>query len=647
MGKIIGIDLGTTNSCVSVMEGGKPVVIANAEGFRTTPSIVAFSKNGERLVGHVAKRQAIANPEKTIYSIKRFMGRRAEECSEAEKHMPYNLSGKGNDLVRVSVDGKEYAPPEISAVVLQTMKKIAEDYLGQEVTQAVITVPAYFNDAQRQATKDAGRIAGLEVLRIVNEPTAAALAYGLDTKKNEKIAVYDLGGGTFDISILEIFESSFEVLATNGDTMLGGDNFDEVVIDWINEEFRKENPGLNIDLKKDKTTLQRLKDAAEKAKIDLSASTSTNINLPFITADATGPKHLDLTLTRAKFDQLTEFLIEKTLVPVRKALEDSKLKSSDISEVILVGGSIRIPAVQDAVKKLFGKEPHKGVNPDEVVAIGAAIQGGVLAGDSSLKDVVLLDVTPLSLGIETQGQVMTKLIDRNTTIPIRKSQVFSTADDNQPAVTIHVLQGEREFARDNRTLGRFDLTGIPPKPRGMPQIEVSFDIDANGIVHVSAKDKETGKEQSIKIQTSSGLSEDEINKMVKDAEANSEKDKKARELVDAKNQAEQVVYQVEKTLKENEGKLPADMVSQANTAVADLKAVTEKATSKEEIQSAMEKAQSVISQLMQAAQMGGASGAAGEQPQQGDNCDGSCGDNCQKDDKSKNGPIDAEFEEVK
>jgi molecular chaperone DnaK len=645
MGKIIGIDLGTTNSCVSVMEGGKPVVIANAEGFRTTPSIVAFGKSGERLVGHVAKRQAITNPEKTIYSIKRFMGRRAEECTETEKHMPYHLVGKGSDLVRVSIDDKEYAPPEISAVVLQTMKKIAEDYLGQSVAQAVITVPAYFNDAQRQATKDAGRIAGLEVLRIVNEPTAAALAYGLDTKKNEKIAVYDLGGGTFDISILEIFDSSFEVLATNGDTMLGGDNFDEVIIDWINDEFRKDNPG--IDLKKDKMALQRLKDAAEKAKIDLSAATSTNINLPFITADASGPKHLDLTLTRAKFDQLTSFLVEKTLGPCKKALADAKLKASDINEVILVGGSIRIPAVQEAVKNLFEKEPHKGVNPDEVVAIGAAIQGGVLSGDSSLKDVVLLDVTPLSLGIETLGGVMTKLIDRNTTIPIRKSQVFSTADDNQSAVTIHVLQGEREFARDNRTLGRFDLTGIPAKPRGMPQIEVSFDIDANGIVHVSAKDKETGKEQSIKIQSSSGLSEEEINKMVKDAEANAENDKKSRELVDAKNQAEQVVYQVEKTLKENEGKLPADMVSQANSAVADLKAAAEKATSKEEIQSAMDKAQSVVSQILQAAQMGGASAGAGEH-QHGENCEGSCGDDCKNkgSEKGKDGPVDADFEVV-
>ncbi|GHV11104.1 chaperone protein DnaK [Fibrobacterales bacterium] len=656
MGKIIGIDLGTTNSCVAVMEGGKPVVIANAEGFRTTPSIVAFGKNGERLVGHVAKRQAITNAEKTVYSIKRFMGRRAEECTDAEKHMPYHLVGKGSDVVRVDIDGKEYAPPEISAVVLQTMKKIAEDYLGQEVTEAVITVPAYFNDAQRQATKDAGKIAGLEVRRIVNEPTAAALAYGLDSKKNEKIAVYDLGGGTFDVSILEIDETSVEVLATNGNTMLGGDNFDEAIIDYINDEFRKDNPG--IDIKKDKMALQRLKDAAEKAKIDLSASASTNINLPFITADATGPKHLDLTLTRAKFDQLTAFLVEKTLEPTRKALADAKLKVTDIDEVILVGGSIRIPAVQEAVKKLFGKEPHKGVNPDEVVAIGAAIQGGVLAGDSSLKDIVLLDVTPLSLGIETLGGVMAKLIENNTTIPIRKSQVFSTADDNQSAVTIHVLQGERQFARDNRTLGRFDLTGIPPKPRGIPQIEVSFDIDANGIVQVSAKDKETGKEQSIKIQASSGLSDEEIKKMRDEAKAHESEDKKARELVDAKNNAEQVIYQVEKTLKENEGKLPADLVSQANSAVAELKSVSEKATSKEEIQSALDKAQSVIGQILQAAQTAGASGAtdgsaagagfggAEGEHQHGENCDGSCGDDCKNKDKPKDGPVDADFEVV-
>lgn len=632
MSKIIGIDLGTTNSCVSVMEGGKPVVIANAEGFRTTPSIVAFGKNGERLVGHVAKRQAITNPEKTIYSIKRFMGRRHNECSAAEKHLPYHLVGKADELVRVQVDDKEYAAPEISAVVLQTMKKIAEDYLGQEVTQAVITVPAYFNDAQRQATKDAGRIAGLEVLRIVNEPTAAALAYGLDSKKNEKIAVYDLGGGTFDISILEIFESSFEVLATNGDTMLGGDNFDEVIIDWINDEFKKDNPG--IDLKTDKMALQRLKDAAEKAKIDLSGTTTTNINLPFVTADATGPKHLDLTLTRAKFDQLTAHLVEKTIEPCRKALADSKLKASDIDEVILVGGSIRIPAVQEAVKKFFGKDPHKGVNPDEVVAIGAAIQGGVLAGDTSLKDVVLLDVTPLSLGIETLGGVMTKLIERNTTIPIRKSQVFSTADDNQSAVTIHVLQGEREFARDNRTLGRFDLTGIPAKPRGVPQIEVSFDIDANGIVHVSAKDKDTGKEQSIKIQSSSGLSEDEINKMVKDAEANSEADKKARELVDAKNQAEQMIYQAEKAVTDAGDKLPADIKGQIEEAVKELKEIKEKATSKEEIQTAMDKVQQILGQVMQAAQ--GAAGAGAQE--------GAAPGSSEK--KNDDGPMDADYEVV-
>jgi molecular chaperone DnaK len=636
MSKIIGIDLGTTNSCVSVMEGGKPVVIANAEGFRTTPSVVGFGKNGERLVGHVAKRQAITNPEKTVYSIKRFMGRRHSECTAAEKNLPYHLVGKTDEPVRVKIDDKEFAPPEISAIILGTMKKIAEDYLGQPVTQAVITVPAYFNDSQRQATKDAGKIAGLEVLRIVNEPTAAALAYGLDSKKNEKIAVYDLGGGTFDISILEIGDGVFEVKATNGNTMLGGDNFDEVIIDWIAEEFRKDNSG--IDLKKDKMALQRLKDAAEKAKIDLSATTSTTINLPFVTADATGPKHLDLTLTRAKFDQLTQHLVEMSIEPCRKCIADSGLKLSEIDEVILVGGSIRIPAVQEAVKKFFGKEPHKGVNPDEVVAIGAAIQGGVLAGDSSVKDVLLLDVTPLSLGIETLGGVMTKLIERNTTVPTRKSQVFSTADDNQSAVTIHVLQGEREFARDCRTLGRFDLTGIPGKPRGVPQIEVTFDIDANGITHVSAKDKETGKEQSIKIQSSSGISEEDIKKMVKDAEAHAESDKAARELVDAKNHAEQLIYQTEKSLTEMGDKVPGEIKAKVQEPLDELKKVKDSATSKEEIQAQMDKVQAVMNEIAQAA------GATGAGPQPG--AEQPHPEGSSKKGKKDDGAVDADYEVV-
>lgn len=566
MSKIIGIDLGTTNSCVAVMEGGEAVVIPNSEGARTTPSIVAFSKNGERLVGQVAKRQAITNPENTLFSIKRFMGRRFGEVDNEIGEVPYKVIKGSNDVAKVQIEDKEYSPQEISAMILQKMKQTAEDYLGQKVTAAVITVPAYFNDSQRQATKEAGEIAGLEVKRIINEPTAAALAYGMDKGHDHKIAVYDLGGGTFDISILEIADGVFEVKSTNGDTHLGGDDFDQRVIEWIVSEFKKQE---GVDLSKDPMALQRLKEAAEKTKCELSTVSQTDINLPFITATDSGPKHLNLTLTRAKFEQLCDDLFQRTLGPCKKALKDAGLTAADIDEVVLVGGSTRMPKVQEMVKELFGKEPHKGVNPDEVVAIGAAIQGGVLAGD--VKDILLLDITPLSLGIETLGGVTTKLIEANTTIPTQKSETFSTAADSQPAVEINVLQGEREIAIDNRSLGKFVLDGIPPAPRGIPQIEVTFDIDANGILNVSAKDKATGKEQKIRIEASTGLSKEEIEKMKNDAKSHAAEDKKKREAVDIRNQADQLVYQTEKNISEMGEKLSADDKGKLEAAVGRVK----------------------------------------------------------------------------
>ena len=569
MSKIIGIDLGTTNSCVSIMEGGKPVVITNSEGNRTTPSIVAFTNKGEVLVGQPAKNQMVTNPENTIFSIKRFMGNTYNEVTEERSRMPYTVLEEDGKVKIKTLEGN-FTPQEISARILQKMKQTAEEYLGETVTDAIITVPAYFNDSQRQSTKDAGRIAGLNVLRIINEPTAAALAYGMEKKKDEKIAVYDLGGGTFDISILELADGLFEVKSTNGDTHLGGDDFDHAVIDWLISEFKKEQ---GIDLNNDKMALQRLKEAAEKAKKELSSSLQTDINLPYLTADASGPKHLNVSLTRSKFEELIRDLVEKTRIPCEKAMQDAGLTLNDIDEVILVGGSTRIPLVQETVKNVFNKEPNKSVNPDEAVAMGAAVQGGIIKGD--VKDVLLLDVTPLSLGIETEGSVMTVLINRNTTIPTHKNQVFSTAADNQPSVTIRVLQGERKMANDNRELGRFDLVGIPPAPRGVPQIDVSFDIDANGIVHVSAKDLGTGKEQKIRIESSSGLSEEEINKMVQDAEKHAEEDKKKKEEVEAKNNADHMIYQTEKLLKESGDKLQPSDKSEIESKVSALKSAIE------------------------------------------------------------------------
>ena len=637
MSKVIGIDLGTTNSCVAVMEGSSAKVIENAEGARTTPSMVAFAQNGERLVGQPAKRQAVTNPENTLFAIKRLIGRRYDDpLTEKDKGLvSYKITSGDNGDAWVESFGKKYSPSQISAFILGKMKETAENYLGEKVTQAVITVPAYFNDAQRQATKDAGRIAGLEVLRIINEPTAAALAYGLEKKGAGTIAVYDLGGGTFDISVLEIGDGVFEVKSTNGDTFLGGEDFDARIIDYLADEFKKEQ---GIDLRKDKLALQRLKEAAEKAKIELSSTTQTEVNLPFITADQSGPKHLNVKLSRSKLEALVDDLVQRTIEPCKAALKDAGLKASEIDEVILVGGMTRMPRVFEAVKQFFGREPHRGVNPDEVVAIGAAIQGGVLKGE--VKDVLLLDVTPLSLGIETLGGVFTRLIDRNTTVPTKKSQVFSTAEDNQTAVTIRVFQGEREMAADNKMLGQFDLVGIPPAPRGVPQVEVTFDIDANGIVSVMAKDKATGKEQQIRIQASGGLSDIDIQKMVKDAEAHAEEDKKRRELIDARNQADGLIHTTERSIKEGEGKVPAAEKEAAERAIADLKAVLdgEDLSAIKAKTDALAQASMKIGEAMYKASAGGdAAGAAAA---------GAAGAGAGAGHQADSGVVDADFEEV-